>query len=118
MMHKTRAFRVSDVDRDGYMLTPFSLAHLLTQYDWTVCSAFRIEHLVFANDSTGPDGAQEYAVFDTDLGKQVESLTVSWMKGEKLEALIHQYLKKDYGVEPWGELPNFNHPEGYCARCA
>lgn len=118
-MHKNRVFRVVDSMRGNPPFTAGELARILTEQDWTTCSGFRIGPLVFLNDSTGPDGAQEYAVFHEPSGRQIESLTVSWMGTEKLKDCIERMLAGTYeGVEPWGTMPSLLHPEGYCSRCA
>jgi len=116
-MHKQRIFKVSDVFR-GESLSPATLARALVQHSWTLCSGFRIGHLLFLNDATSEDGAQEYAVFDERLGKQVESLTCSWFEEEDLERAIVKLLAGEGGCEPWGATPSLAHAEGSCTRCA
>lgn len=117
MMHGRRVFRVVN-GLHGERFSPASLARTLTEHDWTTCSGFRIGNLVFLNDATSADGAQEYAVFDELIGKQIESLTVGWMKADKLEAWIVAALAGHRGVDPWGTLPSLAHPEGSCHACA
>jgi hypothetical protein len=113
MMHKRRVYKVSDRATDAGVL-----ADLLTRHDWCTCNGFRLGHLLFLNDSTGPDGAQEYAVFDERSGKQIESLTVSWMTPEKLAAAIDR-LMAEGTPDTWQEgMPSLNHPEGCCYACA
>jgi len=118
MMHKSRVFRVSDIRVPGETFSPASLARALTERSWCLCNGFRIGRLVFLNDSTGEDSAQEFAVFDEKIGKQVESLTCSWMKKEELEPMIVKLLAGEGGCEPWGVMPSLAHPEGSCPRCA
>ncbi len=120
MMHKSRVFQVAERVHGQLYSTPGELARLLTEHTWCSCNGFKLDHLLFLNDSTGPDGAQEYAVFDTRIGKQVESLTVSWMTAEELELqYIRPILSGTYGgVEPWGALPSLEHPKGEpCYAC-
>lgn len=66
------------------------LATDLTDYTWCGCQGFKIDNYYLLNDSTGPDGAQEYAVFKKIDNKlvQIESITFSWCNHH--EAL--QYL--------------------------
>lgn len=119
MMHKNRVFRVVDSLRGNPPFTAAELARVLTEHDWCLCNGFRIGHLVFLNDSTGPDGAQEYAVFNETTGTQLESFTVSWMVAAKLKEAIEKLLAGTYEyVDPWGSLPSLAHPEGSCAHCA
>ncbi len=58
------------------------LARNLTEGTWTCCSAFELGGYLWLNDSTCPDGAQEYAVLKRvgPQGRpiQVESITFSW----------------------------------------
>lgn len=122
MMHKSRVYQIAEEhpSRGGPYGTPGELAALLTEHTWCGCQGFRLGDLLFLNDSTGPDGAQEYAVFDTRIGKQVESLTVSWMTaGELEEKYLRPILAGTWGgVEPWGKLPSLEHPKGgSCYAC-
>lgn len=98
MMHRSRLWQqpfvagiewlASELCEDGVTYTP--------------CSAFRIRgtRLLLLNDATGPDGAQEYAVIlvedDPDArsldGYQVESLTCSWMKRARLDAVLRELV--------------------------
>lgn len=118
MMHKKRVYRVVDKLYGQPFSTPAELARILTEHDWCTCNGFRLGHLVFLNDSTGPDGAQEYAVFDERSGKQIESLTVSWMKTDALTKTIERLLSEGTPDTWQSGLPSFNHPEGSCYACA
>lgn len=117
MMHKQRVFSVVSVYH-GEDISPASLASLLTRHSWTLCSGFRLGHLLFVNDATSEDGAQEFAVFDERLGKQVESLTCSWIQPDQLQAMILDLLAGAQGVESWGSMPRLDHPAGSCHHCA
>jgi hypothetical protein len=118
MMHSHRIYRVVDRVHGELFSTPPELARILRDHVWCTCNGFRIEHLVFLNDSTGPDGAQEYAVFDTRSGKQIESLTVSWYAShDKLADEIRSLLAGG-GVVMSAKMPSFGHAEGSCASCA
>ena len=139
-MHEKRRYRVVDVaDAEA-------LAKRLKELTWCSCDAFRVGGLVFANDSTSPDGAQEYAVVCEETGAQVESLTVSWMSEGELRDAVEALLTGTRPVEvrqPDGCVvvttslaglasalgvhvePTFgfvnlhtDHPEGSCAGCA
>lgn len=114
MMHRRRVFRVSD-----RYDTPSLLARALVEHDWCTCNGFSVGHLLLLNDSTGPDGAQEYAVFDTRTRLQIESLTVSWMTRERLEAVIASLLVPGAGCRDMtSPIPSLEHPEGVCHACA
>ena len=60
MMHsRNAAGALSEVE------SPQTLAHLLTQRTWTLCSAFFVagrEDYLFLNDATSEDGAGEFAI--------------------------------------------------------
>lgn len=86
MMHDKRVFLVTEVS------SVEELADKLTNYTWTCCSGWRLGKLLFLNDATSADGAQEYAVIlDGPEQFQVESITFSWCKSAE-EAI--QYIQK------------------------
>jgi hypothetical protein len=75
------------------------LAHELTNTTACPSAGFRYNNLLLLNDSSSPDGAQEYAVFfigDDPLRhgqnritkKQIESITCSWMTAERCAETI------------------------------
>lgn len=74
MLHTKRRHLVSPVE------TLAELVEKLRHHSWCTCSAFSWGGLVCRNDSTGPDGAQEFAIFKGD--EQIESLTVSWYESD------------------------------------
>ncbi|MEQ1829925.1 MAG: hypothetical protein ABL921_28440 [Pirellula sp.] len=86
MLHSKRIWSIASV------ATAEELASKLVQYTWTGCQAFQLDGYIFANDSTSPDGAQEYAVLRaTGAGDelvQVESITFSWCDESQSLALI------------------------------
>ena len=82
MIHRKRRFSVGTVD------TPEELAEKLEQTIWTRCTGFRLGSYLWLNDSTGPDGAQEYAVVREDSRLQLESITVSWCTPAELRSYI------------------------------
>ena len=79
------------------------LVRKLTEMTWYRCNGFRFGGMLFLNDATGPDGAQEYAVLREDTMEQIESLTVSWMEPTELTAWIEETLEHglNTGVGPW-----------------
>jgi hypothetical protein len=101
MMHKGRVFSISDVS------TPEDLAEKLTQHTWTGCTGFRLGKLLFLNDATCADGAQEYAVIMDGLQPiQVESITFSWCNYEKALELIRECMTYAEGkAQPPIEYP-------------
>ena len=119
MMHSRRRFSV-DVVKD----IP-TMATKLADHSWCACQGFRLAEtpLLLLNDSTGPDGAQEFAVFDVVRGVQTESITVSWMTKERLTAFFHRHLAAVANAETLeglgkGGLPSLEHGEGPCQHCA
>jgi hypothetical protein len=76
MMHDKRRFSIAQVDYLEF------LAKKLFEMTWCCCNGFDCQGLRVLNDSTSPDGAQEYAIFKkvpgSDRWEQIESLTVSW----------------------------------------
>lgn len=94
MMHSRRTFCVCPVE------TADELAEKLTAHTWTLCTAFRLRDYLFLNDSTGEDGAQEYAVVHapTDRGpaRQVESITFGWCDRAKALDYIRRTLDGEF----------------------
>ena len=80
MIHHHRTFSVVVVDSLD------ELVQKLIDRTWTLCTCFAYHELLLANDSFSEDGAQEYAVYKD--GRQIESLTVSWMTRESLREVI------------------------------
>ena len=78
MLHSDRIWNVSEVR------SPEELAKNLTQTTWCCCQAFQKaghSQYIWLNDSTSPDGAQEFAVCRIDsIGgiRQIESITFGW----------------------------------------
>lgn len=102
------------------------LARQLTETTNCCCTAFALGNYLFLNDSTSPDGAQEYAVVKR-LGRrgrldQIESITFSWCDVAGAlryirEALAGHYDRHDFRREV---APVLQTPEqhGRCAHCA
>jgi len=84
MLHSQRVWAVKPVPECDVE----KLAEDLTEMTWCGCCGFELAKFYLLNDSTSPDGAQEYAIVrKTDL-KQVESVTFGWMsEKETLEYL-------------------------------
>lgn len=88
MLHPSRTFHITDAESVD------DLCEKLTQHTWTLCTGFRLraegQTLLFLNDSTSEDGAQEYAVLAGD--HQVESITFGWCTPERAGELVRQVL--------------------------
>jgi hypothetical protein len=126
MLHANRTWVVTtEVEGVPREMAARILASKLTETTWCPCSGFRLEDYLFLNDSTGPDGAQEYAVIHEPTMKQVESITFGWCNQEEAEKYILQTLQGEF--EPWSErlqeehlriqTPE-EHREIYCSHCA
>jgi hypothetical protein len=107
MMHSSRRYQVER------LRTFEQLAEKLFHHTWTCCHGFQVGELIALNDATCEDGAQEYAIIVR--GRQVESLTVSWMTTEAdvLEALLGSLSS---GLD-LGPVIVRKHPEGACHLC-
>ncbi len=93
MMHTNRVFQVIDVT------TVEELTINLTEHSWTLCTGFRLQGVLFLNDSLSEDGAQEYAIVRD--GRQVESITFSWQSRAEAHHTIAWLIRgggDDYGV--------------------
>jgi hypothetical protein len=112
MIHHQRVFGVTVIDDLA------ALVEQLTDRTWTLCTCFAYHELLLANDSFSEDGAQEYAVYKD--GRQIESLTVSWMTRESLAEVIQDLLSGAYEelefrpVQPLQTEPASEHS---CALC-
>ena len=112
MIHHHRTFGVDAVDNLD------ELVEKLTDHTWTLCTCFAYQGLLLANDSFSEDGAQEYAVYKE--GRQIESLTVSWMTQERLREVITGLLEGAYEalefrpIQPLRTEPASGHS---CALC-
>lgn len=86
MLHSKRIWTLTEVE------TPQELACELTQFAWTGCRAMVLQGYVFANDSTSPNGAQEYAILKPHSSGnalvQIESITFSWCSEDHALELI------------------------------
>ena len=112
MIHHQRVFGVTVIDDLA------ALAEQLTDRTWTLCTCFAYQGLLLANDSFSEDGAQEYAVYQD--GRQIESLTVSWMTRESLREVIEGLLSGAYealAFRPHQPLQTEPASEHACALC-
>ncbi len=118
MMHKARKFGVS-VETD-----PAILAEKISEeHTWTGCTAFRLGRYIFANDSTGGDGAQEYAVLLDDGSenlRQVESITFGWCPPAKALEYVQDVIAGKYDAEHYASVPRnrFEDKHATCYACA
>jgi len=120
MMHTDRVWCVNAVE------SAEELAHKLTEMTWCSCTAFELGSYLWLNDSTCPDGAQEFAVVKKLRieGKllQVESITFSWCDEATALKFIRQTLdghddNNEFSVQidPALETPA---EHGRCHLCA
>ena len=115
MIRQSRTFGVGTVE------TVEELAGKLTETTWTLCTGFRFQRLLFLNDSSSEDAAQEYAVIRESDMCQLESITFSWCDGTRAIAYIKECLEiTDDGY--FGKLdpppkvePTKHHHCGWCA---
>lgn len=84
LMHPHRMHCVETIDDLD------TLAEAITQRVWPVHQAFRWRGLLFLNDATCDEGAQEYAVYEANSLTRLESLTCSWMSASEFKAAIHR----------------------------
>jgi len=95
MFHPNRRFTVTVED------DPEELARKLTRQTWTGCTGFEHAGYLFLNDSTGPDGAQEYAVFKKEPvapGRyvQIEGVTFGWMDADEALRTIRGITRGEF----------------------
>jgi hypothetical protein len=104
---------------------PSQLAHRLVAHSWCMCVGFLCEGVLWLNDSTSPDGAQEWAVVRASDHQQLESITVGWATPEddkKQVAEIQARFANGRGKPAWGrdyklEPGALEHGE-VCHHCA
>jgi hypothetical protein len=86
MFHSRRLWCVNSV------ASAEELARKLTETTWCCCTAFELGGYLWLNDSTSPDGAQEFAIVKKlgPSGKpvQLESITFGWCDQVKAQAYI------------------------------
>jgi hypothetical protein len=120
MMHEHRVFCLAMVATDD------ELAEKLIHHAWCRCAGFQLQtspDTLFLNDSTSPDGIQEYAVLRRldGIWFQVESITFGWIKSiEKALGYIREAITGVYDPDArrWGAFePRFHEPDEPCEYC-
>lgn len=118
MLHRNRIWQLSSVS------TAEELAHKLTQYTWTCCTAISFGGYLFANDATSADGAQEYAILKPSAAGalvQVESITFSWCSEPKALELIRRITSGAFDSDCYGMISpdrfQTSQEHGYCDLC-
>jgi hypothetical protein len=114
MMHQKRSYSIAPVT------TPEELAEKLTQHIWSGCVGFSLSGYLFLNDSTSPDGAQEFAVLKDnrhELPVQVESITFGWCSEEKALDYIKRTIAGEYDSQAWPILPPAMVDAGFHKPC-
>ncbi|QDT64079.1 hypothetical protein [Calycomorphotria hydatis] len=123
MLHAHRRWTVSELE------TAEELAEQLTSMIWCCCQGFRIRGhpgYLWLNDSTSPDGAQEYAVcrFDPISGDmlQIESITFGWCDFDKALRYLRETLAGRDDHHEWVHVVEvqIDSPveHGRCRHCA
>jgi hypothetical protein len=120
MFHDKRVWSVSPVG------SAEELAKKLTEITWCCCNAFELGGYLWLNDSTSPDGAQEFGLLKKDGGNgkpvQIESITFGWCDASKaLEYILRTLAGGDdqsdfrHEVDPVLQTPA---EHGRCHHCA
>ena len=120
MFHSNRRWCIAKVN------SAEELAKKLAETTWCCCTGFEFDGYLWLNDSTSPDGAQEFAVLKLNgpNGKpaQIESITFGWCEYEiSLEYIKHTLEGLDdqnsfrREVEPILETPESPGRSGHCA---
>jgi len=113
MIHTNRLFGVEQISNIE------SLAHILFHYTWANCAGYQLGRNLFLNDSFGPDGAKEYAVFRISDGQfiQIESITVGWIDNiESLETALSDAMKSKLNMG-LGRLKIEDFKSHHCHYC-
>jgi len=100
MLHRQRVWCVvpsDDLDQ---------LAYDLTQRTWCGCTGFKLGSYLILNDSTSPDGAQEFAIVKppSQTGqpyRQIETITFGWCKQPQGRRLLDEIVQGKYDDEDW-----------------
>ena len=113
MIHTKRRYCITTVN------TPEELHTWLVDSPMTLCTGFRLRETLWLNDSFSENGAQEYAVIQH--GRQIESITVSWCRPDKLLDFIVDFHENEVvGVDFGPVAVHIEMPEahGRCPLCA
>lgn len=113
MLHSDRVHVVEDVaDAEA-------LAEKLAEHTWCACNGFRLDGYLYLNDSTGPDGAQEFAVFKEATGHQVESITFGWCSKADALGYIRAVSAGEYDGASWPATFQLDASRPHrCGHCA
>ena len=116
MLYKNRRHKITPIS------TAIELAHKLTRHTWTACSGFSYGGFLYLNDSSGPDGAQEYAVLREKTNADgshdvIESITFSWLSASEALGYIEQFTRDDSN-KAFSKVRLNTHGTDYCAACA
>ncbi|TWT60977.1 hypothetical protein [Rubinisphaera italica] len=123
MLHPDRIWCIAEV------ASAEKLAKALTETTWCCCQAFKVSghpRYIWLNDSTSPDGAQEYAVCQLGLAqgdiRQLESITFGWCDIDKALQFIRQTLNGEDDNNEWSRpvtatIQNAKE-HGRCGHCA
>lgn len=117
MMHRNRRWMVTD------MVDATDLGEELTRVQWTLCTGFRCNGLLWLNDSFSEDSIQEYAVVRESDMAQIESITVGWCDPVKVADYQQQFERGVVGPWPMGNVNRWQietpeeHSRVYCERC-
>lgn len=106
-------------------LGPSQIAHRISNNTFCGCVGFECQGLLWLNDSTGPDGAQEWAVIRESDSRQCESITTGWSTPEKdAKNVLETQAKFVEGAKPMFGEGNalresaLDHGDGDCPLCA
>lgn len=122
MFHSDRQWQL------GMVESVDELVEKLVDYSWTVCTGFVLGDTVWLNDSTGADGAQEYAPLKRQVDgsyRQAESYTVGWCDNPESRGRLARFASELVAADPadveyffkWqGDIPV--HGGGYHSCCA
>lgn len=123
MLHADRIWVVNDVE------TAEKLAHDLTSMTWCCCQAFRlVQHSQYAwvNDSTSPDGIQEYGLVKVGLARgtfrQLDTVTFGWLDEDKALDVVNAAVNGECDDSDWARnvRPVLQTPQEHetCCHCA
>ena len=118
MWHSNRDWCVAPIE------SAEMLARKLADMTWCCCQAFVIGDYFWLNDSTSPDGAQEYAVLKREGDKfvQIESITFGWMDHDSILQAIQDTLAGNDDENDFRKdvVPTLETPEVHnrCQHCA
>lgn len=120
MLHQDRVWSVEIVNSIE------ELTMKLFETTWCGCTGFELQGYLWLNDSSSPDGAQEFGVIKQDGPDgpfcQIESITVSWCQLDELQALIEKVHFGNLDNAPWRRViqPTLQSPSEYdrCTHCA